>query len=52
MDNDKFSIRKERQRLESDKERFLKERREFERELRKAKEIPKYKIKSKTPSRY
>ena len=51
IDDAKFSIRKERQRLDSDKERFLKEKKEFERELRKAKEIPKYKIKTKTPSR-
>jgi len=51
IENEKYSIRKERQRLDSDKERFLREKRDFERELKKAKEIPKYKIKSKTPSK-
>ena len=51
IESEKNAIRKEREKLEKDKERFLKERRDFEKELRKVQEIPKFKIKQKTPSK-
>ena len=50
--NDKNTIKREREKLEKDKQRFLNEKRNFEKELRKLKPIPKQKIKSKTPSKY
>ena len=48
----KNNIKREREKLEKDKQRFLREKRDFEKELRKVKTIPKHKIKSKTPSNY
>ena len=52
IESEKNIIKREREKLDRDKERFLQEKKDFERELRKVREIPKYKIKTKTPSNY